>query len=240
MFFDPHLTTYQSNIRVWLRKVSEQPPCTWGPLHTQDCKPVTITLQALSLVEKAEPVQVCFTLCLRDRRSMWTQDGCKVYMDYYMASKGLCFVVTWIIFENNLFEVGLTPNRETTTLTIIDLFCFYHVGGPVWIEVPWKSIWLRTWSHMTSHYTSGIRDHTTWCWRCVGTAFGHFLLGSQNFMDAALGFCVKWPSPITNTTFISYTNLSQTSKCMTVEHGYAMNYQPFIEMESTLKSREPT
>jgi hypothetical protein len=31
---------------------------------------VTVTLQALSLVEKAEPVQVCFTLRLRDQRSM--------------------------------------------------------------------------------------------------------------------------------------------------------------------------
>ena len=34
----------------------------WGPLHTRDWEPVTITLQALSLVEKAELVQVCFTL----------------------------------------------------------------------------------------------------------------------------------------------------------------------------------
>jgi hypothetical protein len=48
-----------------------------GPLHTWDWEPVTITLQALSLVERTEPVQVCFTLNLRDRRSMWMQDGCK-------------------------------------------------------------------------------------------------------------------------------------------------------------------
>jgi hypothetical protein len=41
-----------------------------GPLHTRDWKPVTITLQALSLVEKAEPVQVRFTLRLRDQWSM--------------------------------------------------------------------------------------------------------------------------------------------------------------------------
>ena len=40
-----------------------------GPLHTRDCKPVTITLQALSLVGNAEPVQVRFTLHLRDQRS---------------------------------------------------------------------------------------------------------------------------------------------------------------------------
>jgi hypothetical protein len=43
----------------------------WGPLHTWDWEPVTITPQALSLVGKAEPVQVRFTLCLRDQRSMW-------------------------------------------------------------------------------------------------------------------------------------------------------------------------
>jgi hypothetical protein len=30
---------------------------------------------------------------------------------------------------------------------------------------------------------------------CVGTAFGHFLLGSHNFMVTVLGSCVKWPLP---------------------------------------------
>ena len=48
---------------------------------------------SLSLVEKAEPVQVRYTLRLRDQRSMWMQDGCKVYM----ASHGPCFMVTWTI-----------------------------------------------------------------------------------------------------------------------------------------------
>jgi len=37
--------------------------------HTTLRARVTITLQALSLVEKAEPVQVHFTLRLRDQRS---------------------------------------------------------------------------------------------------------------------------------------------------------------------------
>jgi hypothetical protein len=55
------------------------------------------------------------------------QDGCKVYMDSYMASKGSCFMVTWIIFENHLLEVDLTQNRETTALqmlTTVGLFYF--------------------------------------------------------------------------------------------------------------------
>ena len=30
---------------------------------------------------------------------------------------------------------------------------FYHGWGPAWIEIHWNSIWLRTRSHMTSHYT---------------------------------------------------------------------------------------
>ena len=55
------------------------------------------------------------------------QDGCKVYIDSYMASNGSCFMVTWTIFKNRLLEVGLTKNRETValrTLTTVDLFQF--------------------------------------------------------------------------------------------------------------------
>ena len=40
-------------------------------------------------------VQVRFTLHLRDQQSMWLQDGCKVYMDSYMASNESCFIITW-------------------------------------------------------------------------------------------------------------------------------------------------
>ena len=36
------------------------------------------------------------------------QDGCKVYVDSYMASNGSCFMVTWTIFKNHVLEVGLT------------------------------------------------------------------------------------------------------------------------------------
>ena len=81
-----------------------------GPLHTRDREPVTITLQALSLVEKVEPVKVCFTLRLRDQQSMRMQDGCKVYMGSYVALNGSCFMVTWIIFKNHFLEVCLTQN----------------------------------------------------------------------------------------------------------------------------------
>ena len=147
-------------------------------------------------MEKVEPVQVRFTLHLRDQRSMWMQDGCKVYMDSYMASNGSCFMVTWIIFKTHLLEVGLTQNQETMalrTLTTVNLVYFimrearmnrnslkYHlVEGPVTCG-------------FTLHLR--VRDHTTtWFWRCVGTTFGHFLLGSHSFMVTALGSCVKWP-----------------------------------------------
>ena len=49
-----------------------------------------MTLQALSLVGKVDPVQERFTLRLRDQWSRWVQDGWRVYMYSYMASDGSC------------------------------------------------------------------------------------------------------------------------------------------------------
>ena len=104
--------------------------------------------------KKVEPVQLRFTLRLRDQQSMWMQDGCKVYMDSYMASNGSCFLVTRIIFKNRLVEVGLTQNQETMTLrtlTTVDLFCFITREDPhehTFIEMAFGwgpgHIWLQT------------------------------------------------------------------------------------------------
>ena len=62
------------------------------------------------------------------------QDGCKVYMDSYMASNGSCFVATWAILQNDLVEVvGLTQIRETMTLrklTTVDLFYSIMCADP--------------------------------------------------------------------------------------------------------------
>ena len=63
--------------------------------------------------------------------SMWMQDGCKVYMDSYVASNGSCFMVTWTFSKMHLSEVGLIQYRETTALqmlTTVDLFCFIMWG----------------------------------------------------------------------------------------------------------------
>ena len=61
------------------------------------------------------------------------QDGCKVYMDSYMALIGSCFMVTWTIFKNHLLEVGLTQNQETMalqTLTTDDLIYLIMCEDP--------------------------------------------------------------------------------------------------------------
>ena len=148
---------------------------------------MTITLQALSLVEKAEPIQVHFTLRLRDWRSMWIQNGCKVYMGSYMTSYGSCCMVTWTISKYHLLEIGLTQKmRDHSTMNARNhwfILC-YHVWRPAWIQIFWNNIWLGP---------NHIWLHTTWFRRCLGMAFGHFLLGSHNFMVTALGSCVKWP-----------------------------------------------
>ena len=77
--------------------------------------PLTIALQALSLVEKVEPIQVCFTPRLRDQESKRMQDGCKVYMESYVVSNKSCFMITWTILKNHLLEVGLTQNQDHGT-----------------------------------------------------------------------------------------------------------------------------
>jgi hypothetical protein len=57
----------------------------------------------------------------------------KVYVDFYMASNGSCFVVTWIIFKDKFLEVNLTSNHETValqTFTTVDLFHFIMCEDP--------------------------------------------------------------------------------------------------------------
>jgi hypothetical protein len=61
------------------------------------------------------------------------QDGCKLYMDSYMASDESWFRVIWIIFKNHLLEVGLTQNLEAMALRMfrtVDLFSFIMCEDP--------------------------------------------------------------------------------------------------------------
>jgi hypothetical protein len=75
-----------------------------------------------------------------------------------MASNKSCFMITWTTFKHHFLEVRLTQNRETMalrTLTQLLIYSIYHVWGPTCIEIHWINIWLRAWSHMTTHYTWG-------------------------------------------------------------------------------------
>ena len=118
---------------------------------------MTNTLQALSLVEKAEPVQVHSTLHLRDQRRMWMQDKCKVYMGSY--------TIEWIVFHGHFDyfskpPLGGRPNTKPGDHGIPNthnrwFIPYYHVWRPAWIDIHWNIIWLRPRSHMTSHYTWG-------------------------------------------------------------------------------------
>jgi hypothetical protein len=142
-------------------------------------------------------------------RSMWMQDGCKDYMDSYAASDGSCIMVTWIIFQQP--PLGGRPNTKpgdhgTPNAHILWWITFYQAWGPAWIKIHWNSIWLRVRSHMASHYTRGSVTTLHGFLKCLGTAFGHFCLGSHNFMVTALGSCVKWPwtSSFMETTYAPF------------------------------------
>ena len=110
----------------------------------------------------------------------YVQDGCKVYMGSYMAPDESCFMVTWVIFINDMLEVGLTQNLETMglrDLTTVELLHFIMCEYPTWIEMYWNSIWLRAQTHITSHYTWGAVTTLHDFGSVLGTAFGHFLFG---------------------------------------------------------------
>ena len=154
---------------------------------------VTIALHALSLVDKAEPVQICFT------HFTWGTNGvceCK------LGGKS-----TWHWMDHVSWVLGLFPKTTSRRQA-----WYKTVGRPWPSKCPQSLVYsilscVRThmnkrslkWHSNEGPVTNGfrlhlrVRDRTTWFWRCVGTAFGHFLLGSHNFMVTALGSCVKWP-----------------------------------------------
>jgi hypothetical protein len=114
-----------------------------GPLHTRDWEHVTITCQALSLVEKMEPVQVRFTPCSWDQHNIWMQNGCKVYMRFLRGIK-------WIMFHGHLdcFQKPPLRSRPNTKLGVYGtpnayngwFILFYHVWEPTWIKNGLKPI----------------------------------------------------------------------------------------------------
>ena len=132
---------------------------------------MTIAIQAFLLVDHAELVQVRFTLHLRDQQNRWMQGGCKIYMDSYMVSNASCLLVTWTIFKNHFLEVGLIQNWETKALDISQVLIYYicHVWGP---RMNRRAL---VEGSVVDDLTLHLRacDHTTWFWKCVGTAFGH-------------------------------------------------------------------
>ena len=133
-------------------------------------------------------------------------------MDSYMAS-------------NQKPHLGGRPNTKLGDHGTLNAhnhwyILFYHMWGSAWVEFHWWGIWLRARSHMTSHYTWGSVITTTWFWRCVGTAFGDFLLGSHNFMVMALSSCVKWPLGSINIdlgTYDSFNSMKSGFPIMLVE-----------------------
>ena len=109
----------------------------------------------------------------------WTQDGCEVYMDSYVASNGSCFMVIWTISINRLLEVGLTQNRGdhgTPNAHNRWFIFFYHVWGSIWIEIHeiafgWGPLVMYD---FTLHLR--VRDRTTsWFWK-FGAVLGQVLI----------------------------------------------------------------
>ena len=114
------------------------PPWNEGPLHTRDWEPVTITLQALSLVEKAEPLQVRF------------KPTEYVNARWMSSLHGFLHDIEWIMFHGHLdyFQKPLPGGRPNTkpwdhgTPNALNrwFILFYHVWGSTWIDIHWMNL----------------------------------------------------------------------------------------------------
>ena len=134
---------------------------TQGHFFTHETEsPCPFTLpQALSLVGKAEPVQVRFTLCLRDR---WSYVNVR-WMSSFLH--GFLHGIEWVMFHGHLdcfleLSLGGRFNIKLRDHGILNahnrwFILFYQVWGPTWIDIHWNSIWLRVRTHITSHDTWG-------------------------------------------------------------------------------------
>ena len=109
--------------------------------------------------------------------------------------------VSWSLelFKNHLLEVCLTQNQAPMalqTLVTVDFILLNHVWRPAWIEIQWNSIWLRAWSHMTSHYAWGfVTTLHEFGGVSVGMAFGHFLFGVSQLNGHGSWLVYVWSGP---------------------------------------------
>ena len=87
-------------------------------------------------------------------------EGLTEYVPSYVASDWSRFLITWTTLKNHLLEVRRRNTKlGTMTLWTLITLLFYHVWGSAWIKIHWNSIWLRTQSHMASHYIWGSWPH---------------------------------------------------------------------------------
>ena len=71
-------------------------------------------------------------------------------MDHVSMSLGLFLKTTSGGRLNTKLGDQGTPNAHNCWFILFD-----HVWGHAWIRIHWNCIWLKAWSHMTSHYTWG-------------------------------------------------------------------------------------
>ena len=133
------------------------------------------------------------------KRSMWMQDGCKVYMDSYMASNGPRFMVTWTILKT--LVLGVRPHTKPGKPWHSECSCplIYSILSCATTRMNRNSSKQQlvegpSTYDFTLHLR--VRDHTPWFWRCVGTtAFGHFLFRALTISWSWLLACEVWSGP---------------------------------------------
>ena len=107
---------------------------------------------------------------------------CECKMDV-KSRHGFLHGIQWTMSHGHLDSFrkpppGGRPNTKlwdhgTLSVRNIAFILLYHARGPFWIENHRDTIWLRAWSHMTSHYPWGSVATLHDFGGGLGTTFGH-------------------------------------------------------------------
>jgi len=134
-------------------------------------------------------------LCLREQQSI-----CECKMN--VKATGFLYDIKWTMFHGHLDHFKKSPlegkpntkpgDHRTPNAHHCWFILFHHVWGPAWIEIHWKSIWLRARSHnMTSHYTRASVTTLHDFGGVLGPPLDAFFWALTIIMITALGLCVN-------------------------------------------------
>ena len=115
---------------------------------------------------------------------------------------------------------NITPTNHGTPNAHNPYFItFYHVWRPTWIEILRNTIWLRSRSYMTSHYSNLLLKYTTWTCAICAYLDGRCVLEGLGFPKS----------------LVFHNNVKETKRKASQWASMLRNHQPQSQTQKNFK-----